>query len=648
MFVPKAYCAGIVLLAMIVALSGGCASQQTIGSSGSASAGARHPESIAERTAGEGIEALRSGRPEEAAAAFNRALALAPSQAELHLLAGLAYHLEFLSGTFPSGDLAETGYIVASQLDPSLLSANLQLARFYLDTKHYDRAQKFFVRVLEVEPDHIEALYGLAVTSYYGRDLETALGAVRLAKSLQPTDPRIMRAAAIVYAASGLESEASEARNQLAGIEAAHAELGFIDRRMTQWHALHVDSDLQLSQVSSGKPDKQDKASVDKTASKESGAKEEPTGPRAAYWADCKQKAIDPNDNSNSNSGYYSSSQQSSYYSSNQQSSDETSLLKALPSPCLGQQLPRMAVIDASIIRMEEIVSSSRGINLLDGLQVVFGWSNLITRTVTDGTTSNTHTSTNSIALPPAGVTYSLNIANAADVRNDVLARPSLVALDRQPSIFFSGTNITIVIPGQYGGDIEEKSIGISLSVTPTFVDDDTLLLAVKAARSDIEEGIPGTLAQALPTTRSSVTTNVLIRMDQTLVLSGLVEKESNINRSRTPLLGEVPGLQYLFGNATTEENRKSILVVLTPRRPAETNPPEDSASNPTDPRIVEVRKQMNPDLSMPPGTLSVIRSLSENRYLAQFRSGDLKADDWRTQESLNHLLRDLSSFLYF
>ncbi|MDP2793812.1 MAG: hypothetical protein Q8O25_07005 [Sulfurisoma sp.] len=46
-------------------------------------------------------------------------------------------------------------------------------------------------------------------------------------------------------------------------------------------------------------------------------------------------------------------------------------------------------------------------------------------------------------------------------------------------------------------------------------------------------------------------------------------EETSISGRSRTPLPGDVPLLQYLFNTAITEETQRSILIILTPRRPA-------------------------------------------------------------------------------
>lgn len=620
---------------------GGCATLDSTTPNGSTATGAKKAISPTEKLTKESVAALRAGRSGEAVTKLNRALSLDPSRAELHLLTGLAYHLDYLHGNYLARDLAETGYITASQLDAGLAEAHLQLGRLYLDTKRFSRAQTEFLRVLDIEPDHTDALLDLTVASYYARDLKTALGAVRRLNTLQPGDVRVVRAASIINAAAGLDREALEARKGLAELGPNPNDLRLVDRRLSQWHALHADS--RLTPVNDEKNGEQDEPEDEEPEASKTPPATATGRPMAPDWSDCQQRVTDSDGDGNADSD----SDYNDY--NNEETGDETRALRALPSPCSGSPLPRMAVIDATIIRSEEILYTSRGVNLLDGLQVVFGWSNLLTRSITDGVLTKTETTERSLSLPTAGVTYALNIANATDLRNDVLARPTLVALDRKPSMFFSGTNLTIAISGQLsGGDLEEKPIGISLSVTPTFIDDDTLLLAVKAARSDLEDSSPGTFAQTLHTTRSSVTTNVLMRMNQTLVLSGLVEKTSLIGQSKTPLLGDVPGLQYLFKSADTEETQKSILIVLTPRRPADAGSVAEANNVGADKNAQELRECLARDLGLPDTALAAIRMLASNRYATQFRTGDLKADRWKTQDSMNHLLDGLTSFLYY
>lgn len=622
---------------------GGCATLDSTAPNGSTATGVKGAISPADKLTRESVDSLRAGRSGEAVTKLNRALSLNPARAELHLLTGLAYHLDYLHGNYLARDLAETGYITASQLDAGLAEAHLQLGRLYLDTKRFSRAQTEFLRVLDIEPNHIDALLSLTVASYYARDLETALGAVRRLNNLLPNDSRVTRAAAIINAAAGLDQEALKARTGLDALGSNPNDLQLVDRRLSQWRALHADS--RLTPVKDEQDREQDEPEDDEPEASKNPPATATGRPIAPDWSDCQQRVTDSDGDGDSDSD--SDSDYNDY--NNEGTGDETKALRALPSPCSGSPLPRMAVIDATIIRSEEILYTSRGVNLLDGLQAVFSWSNLLTRSITDGTFTKTETTTRSIGIPEGGVTYALNIANATDLRNDVLARPTLVALDRKPSMFFSGTNLTIAISGQLsGGDIEEKPIGISLSVTPTFIDDDTLLLAVKAARSDLEDSSPGTFVQTLHTTRSSVTTNVLMRMDQTLVLSGLVEKTSLTGQSKTPLLGDVPGLQYLFKSADTEETQKSILIVLTPRRPADAGSAAEASKAGADKNAQELRERLARDLGLPDTALAAIRMLASNRYAAQFRTGDLKADDWKTQNSMNRLLDGLGSFLYY
>ncbi|WP_337996531.1 hypothetical protein [Oleispirillum naphthae] len=621
------------LALLSAALLGGCETMTA-----AAPPPAETPMPLAQSEAGrhvrEGLAALRAGRSAAAVAAFNRALSQAPSQAGLHLLAGFAYHLDYLHGNFAARDLAETGYIVAAQLDPSLTLAQLQLGRLYLDSRRPAMAQAAFLKALDAEPDDAEAVEGLAVASYYARDLQSAVGAVRRLPALRPVRAEDARDAAMIYAAAGLGGEAAAARARFAELGGATAAERLLDRRMAQWRAVHAQVGPQVA--ANPYIDDDDDAKDAKKGNAESGGGGNGPKPASPNWADCPQwlagapdTAIFETDDGDGDSG-----------------TANVRPLRPLPSPCVGGRTPRMAVIDATIIRTEEVLYNSHGVNLLDGLSVMFTGNRSFTHgTPSSGSDSSTHSSSLTIALPTAGVSYSLNIANASDLRNDVLARPSLIALDRQPSVFFSGNNITVSVSGSISdGDLEDKLVGVSLAVTPTFLDDDTLLLAVKAARSAIEDSSAGTFTEALNTSLNSVSANVMMRMDQSLVLSGLTEKTNQSLRDRTPVLGDLPGLQYLFSSSQKEQVQRSILVVLTPRRPVT----DDAAAVPSDPRVAEMRDRLRGELALPPVTLSAMRMLASNRYVAQYRSGDIAADAWKARNAFDRLIDDAVRILYF
>ena len=119
-----------------------------------------------------------------------------------------------------------------------------------------------------------------------------------------------------------------------------------------------------------------------------------------------------------------------------------------------------------------------------------------------------------------------MNIANALYTKNEVIARPTLAAVDRLPSVFFSGGNLSIKVSGTAGGvsTLVDKSIGVVLSITPTFLEDDTVLLNIRASRSFIEDN-PDTTNIALHVTRNAVNAAAKVKFGQTFILNGLIER---------------------------------------------------------------------------------------------------------------------------
>jgi len=177
-------------------------------------------------------------------------------------------------------------------------------------------------------------------------------------------------------------------------------------------------------------------------------------------------------------------------------SGDQTLYLEPLPSPCKGRKPPQMATVDAILIRTVDTQSSTYGINLLSGL-TAFAGAQSFRSSASSGSLSASGVVQNSVfgvgnatsaAINSVSglVSYSLNIANSTSSNSQVIARPTLTALDRIPSTFYSGGVITAGLNGGgvSGAQVTNIPTGVSLSITPTFVDEDTMMLAVKVSRS--------------------------------------------------------------------------------------------------------------------------------------------------------------------
>lgn len=314
-------------------------------------------------------------------------------------------------------------------------------------------------------------------------------------------------------------------------------------------------------------------------------------------------------------------------------SGDQTLYLEPLPAPCAGQQLPKMAMIDAVLIRTVDTNATSHGVNLLQGLQI-FGGAQ---RTTTTGqmpinaSVMGVGTAASATLNSVSGlVTYSMNIANAVSSSSQVVAKPTLTALDRIPSTFYSGQVQTVGLNGGgvSGAQVSNVPTGTSLSVTPTFIDDDSMMLAVKVSRSFIDSTSPvGGFNAGISTQNHNVTANVKIRFGETLILDGLTDREYDKNKNGVPVLQDVPIIQYLFSNVTKSTYSENVIVLVTPRR---------VVSNEAD------LKKLESDMMRKTGKLNQ-QELSVYQQIVLFNQ--LQAVPSNADTSLNALNRDSAFF---
>lgn len=610
----------------------GCAGQQhaTRGETGSP----------LQKSVENGIALLAERQPREANSEFNRALTRLPSDANLHFLNGLAYHQMGHESGQAVSELAETGYRLALEFDSGHWLAAWHLGLLQVEQRQFVEARKSFAQAARLRPRNPDIQLALAGSAYLASDAPVALLAAEKTLALRPKDPEALRIAALSSAALGMESGAHEFSDRLREVRPAEAEA--VTDRVDAWKRTYAQA---------GTADQQPPAPQAPTSpSGTQGATPPPVtapveqGPMATGWSDCPQST-------SSGSGWSSGSSGSSWGGGSGSSGDATEKLQALPSPCKGVPLPRMAVVDVTLIRTQETTGYTQGINVLDGLKIILNGKRESTKET--GIPRST-TVTRSLGLPTEGITYSLNIFNAGDTTADVIARPSLLALDRTPATFFSGSTVSVAMTGQYGGSLSDKNIGVSLSVTPTFIDDDRLLLSVKGARSFIEPGQFEGFDQAVTSTNNVVSTNVIMRFGETLILSGLREREYVKTKNGVPFLRDVPLLQYLFSNRKETDFAHHVLILLTPRKPSTLAETERAAQ--TYLRSPEFQEEKD-DISIEalgalhtrrPNLEAIMAKLQLSRYRREFHSGDLSSRRFAPSPSLERVLQDIKQMIYF
>jgi pilus assembly protein CpaC len=148
-----------------------------------------------------------------------------------------------------------------------------------------------------------------------------------------------------------------------------------------------------------------------------------------------------------------------------------------------------------------------------------------------------------------------------------ILAEPNLVTLSGQPATFLSGGQFavpTIVgVGGAQAATTSFKDFGTSLQFTPTVLDNDRIRLQVMPQFSTTNagltvDGIPGL------TTRT-VSTMVEMREGQVFAIAGLLQDQQNGGTTKFPLLGDVPGLNFLTAARDTTRSETELLILVTP-----------------------------------------------------------------------------------
>ena len=145
------------------------------------------------------------------------------------------------------------------------------------------------------------------------------------------------------------------------------------------------------------------------------------------------------------------------------------------------------------------------------------------------------------------------------------------------------------------------------------------------------------------------------MKFGDTLVISGLSEKETEQLNDGVPLLQDIPGLQYFFSSEATLDFNKSVLILLTPRQPRYTyadGSPKTDRANPADakakqPNLAELKER--PDWFKPAANLdAVFQHLKDRRLFREFRSGDVRLETWEDQFGVGLRIKRAVEFLYF
>lgn len=553
-------------------------------------------------------EFLNEGNVKGASQYVNAALQISPQSPSLHLVNGFLYEEMMKNGDDSRRELISIAYRTARNLDPSQWLSHYLLGKNEARARNYEEAQQNLANALLLRPQDPDILYALAYASYYLWDIPVALFSIRKAVSLCANNPAIVRAAAIITAAAGDFSQASQYfRNYEKLVGQKEVDVQIVQHRIEDWRGVYARARLQkVSDYAEGDTRKYD-----------SGKEIE----------DLRQEANKIREKNNQKNG-------------------------------------NTIIIDCYVLRTSATHSTSKGQNLFDQLAIQLSTSSsaLVKRTLSRNTQTGlspqpvkgSWTKNFSYAISPVTLNYSLNIMNASSNLIEVIGRPSVSALVGESAFFVQGMQyIGASTGGLTGASTSTVDAGTKMEVIPReLTPDGTVVIELSLMGSlftDTPNTSKGASQQIFILSKSNVTTVVKAKLGQTVMLGGLYSRTHTYSKGGFPLLQDIPFLQYFFANSTTEDDTRCVVYLLTPRRggsSADCPPPRSCRKSKVSNQL---RKRGFFALGEYNSLYYIIKNLDNSYLFSNFRSGDIPAPFWGYETvDLRKKINQLSSFLWF
>jgi general secretion pathway protein D len=184
---------------------------------------------------------------------------------------------------------------------------------------------------------------------------------------------------------------------------------------------------------------------------------------------------------------------------------------------------------------------------------------------LSSSTTSNLLKNFNPSSVNVAGV---LKLLDQNDMLN-ILSTPNLLTSDNKEAEISVGENV----PFQGGStqssigtttSIERKDVGILLRIKPQISEGDYIRMDISQEISLVKKDKGQ--AVDLVTTKRGTKTNVVIKDKDTVVIGGLIQDTEEDIVIKTPFLGDIPGLGWLFKTTQKLRKKTNLIILITPQ----------------------------------------------------------------------------------
>jgi type IV pilus assembly protein PilQ len=155
--------------------------------------------------------------------------------------------------------------------------------------------------------------------------------------------------------------------------------------------------------------------------------------------------------------------------------------------------------------------------------------------------------------------------AMEADGKGKTISSPRVLTADQVEATIEDGQEIPYWSASSSGATtVSYRKAVLSLAVRPQITPDGKVLMKLQVNKDNVNPSLSTSYGLAIDT--KNVKTDVLVENGGTVVIGGIYVQEERNTVTKVPLLGDVPILGHLFKKNDKTDNRRELLVFVTPK----------------------------------------------------------------------------------
>ncbi len=154
-----------------------------------------------------------------------------------------------------------------------------------------------------------------------------------------------------------------------------------------------------------------------------------------------------------------------------------------------------------------------------------------------------------------------------AEGEGEVISTPRVITANQEEAFIAQGVQIPFEEATSAGATaVQFRDAVLELRAIPRITPDNRIQLDLNVKQDTVGEIFQTGRGGTVPSIDTrELSTKVLLENGQTVVLGGIFQEERNFQITKVPVLGDVPVLGALFRRRATEDQKRELLIFVTP-----------------------------------------------------------------------------------